>query len=273
MILLNDILNLSEDELKRTKIRFNKDNNDKVDPFEPLTLFIEKHERLYEGQFWNYQKKKSFKVDQIAIGFIKMKNDKWLLFDISTITKDLNKLDGMGYEYETMEKYRKYFGRLIVHYKNTSQNLIRNAKSVIDQCEVHRILDDIYKGEDFPGYENIDLSWNELARVINKEDWKVALGNQKGVYLITDIENGKRYVGAAYREGEMILGRLKDYVTNGHGGNKDLKTLGFDYIKRNFRYSILEIYKSTTDTNIITNREQHWMKILMTKNKKFGYNN
>jgi len=35
MILLNDILNLSEDEIKNTKIRFNKGN----DEFNPIELF------------------------------------------------------------------------------------------------------------------------------------------------------------------------------------------------------------------------------------------
>lgn len=45
----------------------------------------------------------------------------------------------------------------------------------------------------------------------------------------------------------MIWGRWKDYIANGNGGNIELKSLDFEYIQKNFRYSILEIYKSTTD--------------------------
>lgn len=71
----------------------------------------------------------------------------------------------------------------------------------------------------------------------------------------------------------MLLGRWRNYVNNGHGGNKDLKQLDFEYIKANFRYSILEIYKSTTEDKVIINREQNWMRILLTKDKRIGYNN
>ena len=269
MILLNDILNFTQSELKNIKIRFNQSNNKDYDP---IKLFKEKNKGIYDGQFWNYSKTKSFQVGQVAIGFIKIGVDKWLLFDISKITRDLEKYDAVGYEYQTLEEYKKYFGRLIVRYKNRSQNMIRKAENVINECEVFEIINDTFEDDSFPGYENISLSWQELNRVIEKKDWRTALENQKGVYLITDIESGKRYVGSAYGE-YMLLGRWKNYIENGHGGNKDLKNLDFEYIKANFRYSILEIYKSTTDDKYIINREHHWMKVLLTKDKRFGYNN
>jgi hypothetical protein len=269
MILLNDILCLSQSELVNTKIRFNKNNNN---DYNPLELFKEKDIGLYNGQFWNYKKVKSFHEGQIAIGFLKLDIDKWLLFDISKIEKDLNIYEGVGYEYKTIKEYEKYFGRLIIKFKNKSQNLIRKAQNVIDECEIFEIISDTFEDDGFPGYENVDLTWLELSKVIDKKEWKVALENQKGVYLITDVETGKRYVGSAYGE-NMILGRWKDYIKNGHGGNKDLKQLEFDYIKDKFRYTILEIFKTTTDDKIIINREKQWMKVLLTKDKKFGYNN
>lgn len=267
-ILLNDILNFSEEDLQKIKIRFNKSNNS---DFEPIKLFKENKKGLYVGQFWNYANK-SFKLGEITIGFLRISDDKWLLFHIGIITKDLNLYNTVGYEYETLEKYEKYFGRLIIKYKNKSQNLIRYANSVINECEVFEILNDTFDDDGFPGYDNVDLSWHDLKRVIEKKDWKTALENQKGIYLITDIETGKRYVGSAYGE-NMLLGRWKNYVETLHGGNKDLKNLSEEYIKNNFRYSILEIYKSTIDDKVIINREHYWMKILLTKNKKFGYNN
>jgi len=268
-ILLNDILKFTDFELANVKIRFNKSNNGDYDP---IKLFKEKDEGLYTGQFWNYSKNKSFQVGQIAFGFIKIDSDKWLLFDISKITKDLDKFDGVGYEHQTLEKYSKYFGRLIIRYKNKSQNMIRKADSVIGECEVYEIINDTFSDDDFPGYENVDLSWKELKRVLDRKDWKTALENQKGVYLITDINTGRRYVGSAYGE-NMILGRWKSYIHNGHGGNKDFTQIEFEYIKENFRFSILEIYKSTTEDRIIINREHFWMRILLTRDKRFGYNN
>lgn len=68
----------------------------------------------------------------------------------------------------------------------------------------------------------------------------------------------------------MILGRWRAYVKTGHGGNVGLKILSFDHIKQNFKYSILGIYKSTTDDQIIIERESWWKEVLQTR--KFGYN-
>lgn len=69
----------------------------------------------------------------------------------------------------------------------------------------------------------------------------------------------------------MLHGRWKDYVQTGNGGNIELKGLSFDYIKNNFKYSILEIFKSTTDDETIIGRESCWKEVLLTRGS-FGYN-
>lgn len=268
MILLNDILGLTEKEIENTKIRFNKENDD----WNPLQLFVTGNGKLMDGQLWNYSKRRSFKEGQIAIGFIRLDSEKWLLFSVSEITRDLNILNGVGYEYKNIEKYQKYIGRLIIRFKNTDQNLVRIASSVIGKCEVVEIMEDVYQGYEFEGYDNVNISYAELKIIINRKDWKTALINQKAIYLITDIESGKRYVGSAYGD-TMLYGRWLAYVDSYHGGNKDLKKLDKNYIQENFRYSILEIFKSNTDNETILKREQFWMKLLLTKDKRFGYNN
>lgn len=266
-IKLNDLLQL--DNLKNVKIRFNLmfANN-----WNPIEIFKNGDiNTLLEGQYWNYKKRKSFKDGQITIGLIRIKANEnlWLLFHVGRITKDLNKFDGIGYEYEIMQNYKKYFGRLIVKFKNKSQAMIRNAYSVIDDCEVLQILPYTFDNDIFPGYEKVNISWSEMSRVIEKETWKTALQNQKGVYLITDISNGKMYVGSAYGE-NMILGRWRSYIKTGSGGNKGLKNLKFEHIKKNFRYSILDIYKSTTNDQIIIERECWWKEVLQSR--VHGYN-
>lgn len=147
--------------------------------------------------------------------------------------------------------------------------MIRNAESVIDECEVAQILPDVFDNDIFPGYDKVNISWQELSRVIEKETWKTALQNQKGVYLITDISNGKKYIGSAYGD-QMILSRWKSYVKTGDGNNKQLKELDFEHLKENLRFSILDIYKSTTDEKIIIERESWWKEVLLSR--KFGYN-
>ena len=264
---LNDILNL--DNLSNVKIRFNLmfDGN-----WNPIEMFKNNEmDTILGGHYWNYDKKKSYREGQITVGFIRIKSneDLWLLFHIGRITKDLNIQNGVGYEYEVLTDYEKYFGRIIVRFKNKSQNMVRKAESVIDDCEIAQILPDVFDNDIFPGYDKVNISWNELSRVITKDNWKTALRNQKGVYLITDASNGKMYVGSAYGD-EMILNRWKSYVKTGNGGNKELKELDFQYIKDNFRYSILDIFKSTTDEKTIIERESWRKETLLSR--KFGYN-
>jgi hypothetical protein len=226
---------------------------------------------MLEGQYWNYNKHKSYKIGQITIGLVKIKpnEDLWLLFHIGKINKDLNKLNAVGYEFQALPEYEKYVGRLIVKFKNKAQTMIRNATSVIDDCYVSQILPDTFDNDLFPGYEKVNITWHEMQRVIEKDNWKTALQNQKGVYLVTDVSNGKMYVGSAYGE-TMILGRWKAYLNTGHGGNHGLRELSLEHIKQNFKYSILDIYKSTTDDQIIIDRENWWKEVLQSR--KFGFN-
>ncbi|MEO7658114.1 MAG: GIY-YIG nuclease family protein [Pyrinomonadaceae bacterium] len=147
--------------------------------------------------------------------------------------------------------------------------MVEKAESVINDCRVLQILEDTFDDDIFPGYENVNLSWHDLRRVLTKSVWQTALENQKGVYLITDEANGKMYVGSAYGT-EMLYGRWLSYVRTGHGGNVELKNFDIDYVKRYFRYSVLDIFKSTIDDSVIRNRETWWKNALMTR--KFGYN-
>lgn len=264
-IKLNDILQLTD--LDNVKVRFITMSGAK---WSPVEVFKNNGvQDLLNDHYWNYEKKKSYKEGQTTVGLARIQDDLWLLFHIGKITKDLNKFNAIGYEYETLSEYEKYFGRLIVKYKNKVQTLVRLANSVINECDVDQILPDVFDNDIFPGYDKVNISWNELSRVIEKDTWKTALQNQKGVYLITDISNGKKYVGSAYGE-NMILGRWQSYVKNGNGGNVGLKVLDFDYIKINFQYSILDIFKSTIDDQVIIQRESWWKEVLHSR--KFGYN-
>ena len=150
-ILLNEILKL--DDLNNVKIRFNlmfRGNWNPIDFFKNADT-----ETLLEGQYWNYKRNKSYKKGQITIGFIRLNdNNLWLLFHVGRVTRDLNKFDGVGYEYEVLSDYEKYFGRLIVKFKNKAQTMIRLATSVIDECEVVQILPDTFDNDIFPGYDN-----------------------------------------------------------------------------------------------------------------------
>jgi hypothetical protein len=46
-----------------------------------------------------------------------------------------------------------------------------------------------YSGRSFPGFDDIDLSFDELESLVRNDrtDWKAALESIKGIYVITDV--------------------------------------------------------------------------------------
>ncbi len=133
--------------------------------------------------------------------------------------------------------------------------------------EVQEILREPFSGRSFPGLESIDLSFEELEALIRlaRPDWKAALSSVKGVYLISDVVTGKRYVGSAYGD-RGIWSRWSDYVETGHGGNVELRALVTDptleYCRRAFRFALLEYRAAATPDDMIVGREKYWKGIL-----------
>ena len=148
--------------------------------------------------------------------------------------------------------------------------------TVRNDLEVLQLLPAAFDGDEFPGYDNVRLSYTQLASILErrKQTWIAALENQKAVYLITDTNNGKQYVGSATSDNGMLLQRWSNYVENGHGGNKELVTLvkekGFDYVQKYFQYSILESYNARIDDCVVLKRESWWKDVLQSR--RFGYN-
>ena len=271
-ILLKDLLNFTDNELSSVKVRFNQYNG----ADNPMDLYKNNPDIVNtQWLFWN-TKKRNFYEGQIAVCLLKLSYDKWLLTTIKHITKDLGILGGVSYEGEEIEEYKPLFGRVIVQYHKTSQSQCRYFSELQDEFVVNQILPDKFDGEDFPGYDKVRLSFSQLETIITrqKKDWVSALSNQKAVYLITDKNNGKLYVGSATSENGMLLQRWSNYVRDGHGGNKELKELvknfGFDYVKKHFQYSILENYNAKVDDHIILARESWWKETLQSRT--WGYN-
>lgn len=77
--------------------------------------------------------------------------------------------------------YRKYFGRLVLKYHNTKRGMGRTYMSIMDELEVIELLPTAYDGDDFPGYENIRLSFSQLEAIIcnKRSGWLDALRNQR----------------------------------------------------------------------------------------------
>jgi len=272
LLYLNDLLKLDDAELNNTKIRFTQSNGKS----DPLGEYLDCPDLINVQAFFWRTEQRYFKVGQTAICLLKLTNDTWLLTTIKEITNELGVTKGINYEGKELERFQAYFGRVVVRYHKKHQAQGRYAKHIMDMLEVAQILPALFDGDEFPGYDKVRLSFSQLETIItrSKRDWVAALENQKAVYLITDTNNGKQYVGSAYGENGMLLSRWRSYVENGHGGNKELveivKRLGFDYVKQHFQYSILENYNARVDKGIILERESWWKATLRTRN--FGYN-
>lgn len=167
-------------------------------------------------------------------------------------------------------------GRLKISMKRPSRAKSLRLESYYSQMIVSELLREPYSGERFPGYENIAIDFGHLESIIrsSRPDWKTALENVKGIYLITDKKNGKKYVGSAYGDAG-VWARWSCYVGTGHGWNDELMKLirakGPGYARRNFRFALLEYRAEKTDDKVIIQREAYWKDALMSRGK-WGYN-
>ena len=291
-IKFTSLLHLSDEDMSNLKLIFNSNwyyNVEKQTPeviaklgnvsrdFDLLYMYRSDESALVGEVVKKHSpnKHKRFKTGDIAFCFIPYSSDKdWLLVNAYRVLDDSKFL--VDADEESFAEYAPFFGRLVVHFEDKGRNVVVRSEDIINSIYVKTILERPYNelGEDFPGYENVDLSWSDLRRVLKLKNWQTALENQKGVYIITDTATNKRYVGSAYGD-DMLLGRWRRYAENGHGGNKELKALveekGLDYVEKNFRYSILDIYKSTANDEEIIARESWWKNILLTRGD-YGYN-
>lgn len=176
-----------------------------------------------------------------------------------------------------LDLHREYVGRLLVASKGPGvQGRAFKLENYFSDLRVAQILESPFEGEEFCGFENIEHSFSQIEAVMrqNRTDWKSALENVKGVYLITDRKNGKMYVGSAYGE-SGIWSRWSCYINTGHGGNDQLSKLirskGLGYARENFYFSVLEFRPMRTDDQAIIDREQYWKRVLQSC--EFGYNN
>lgn len=241
---------------------------------EPLDVFV-RDQNEWKG--WNSGRSTKSKRDDFSRRYIfslirfYSQPDKWLfggIFEVKERNKDINTV-------QLDQLYNEYIGRLLIYYpgprvRGRAFYLEKHYSNLI----VAQVFDKPYSGEAFCGYENIEHGFSQLESIFkqNKQDWKAALENVKGVYLIVDKNNGKMYVGSAY--GDFgIWSRWSCYIGTGHGWNDELTKLikanGIQYARDNFQFSILEYRSMKTDDQVIINREQYWKRALLTGS--FGY--
>lgn len=104
--------------------------------------------------------------------------------------------------------------------------------------------------ERFPGYAKVFLTFDELQTIVlhprKNRDWHAALAAVKGIYVVTNTNDGTAYIGkAAGIRG--FLGRWGDYIkSGGHGNNVELrkKVVADPAYVDGLRWSILHVLPS-----------------------------
>lgn len=271
---LNDLLRIPKDKFQDVRVKLNVHS-----PYEdPREVYKNNPEGINtDWLFWYDGRRRYYPYAEIwVVCLIRIGYDMWLLTTIKRITKLLDVKEGVGYEGEEIEDFKSLYGRVILRYHKADRSVVRRYSTVADELIVHELLPDTFDDDQFPGYDNVRLTYDQLYRIVRnqKRDWVTALANQKAVYLITDNRTGKMYVGSATSENGMLLARWRNYVDSGHGGNDGLRKLvkkkGLPYVRQHFVYSILENYNARVDDQIVLGRERWWKETLLTR--KFGYN-
>ncbi len=202
--------------------------------------------------------------------------DKWLFGGAYRVLSRKKVNHAHSYEIELLDESQPFIGRMKISLKRPSRARAVKFEKHYKDLTVGEILASPYAGEAFCGYDQIDIGFPMLESIIaiQRSDWKAALENAKGVYLITDTCNGKRYVGSAYGD-TGIWSRWGCYIGTGHGYNDELtrliKVSGIEYARRYFRFALLEHRTMKTDDNVVIQREQYWKRVLLTRGD-YGYN-
>lgn len=151
--------------------------------------------------------------------------------------------DGWYYDLQKLDGFGDLTNRVMIEWGKAALTWHQFFDEENDK-EVVEILPEGYV-KDFPGFDNIILSFKDLEQIIKKPDankeWKRMLSSVAGVYLIFDRESGNQYIGSASGK-EGVWGRWADYIADGTGGNKKLQDLvnGNENYKYNFQYSLLK---------------------------------
>ncbi|WP_109506829.1 GIY-YIG nuclease family protein [Nocardioides speluncae] len=117
--------------------------------------------------------------------------------------------------------------------------------------------------EPFPGFDHLVVDFDRLQAVISDPRyaaWRTALSSVIGIYLITDLSDGRQYVGKADGN-DTLLQRWTAYATSGHGGNVELKKRE----RTNFQFSVLRVLDPSTASTDVNAVESHYKTALGTR--------
>lgn len=91
---------------------------------------------------------------------------------------------------------------------------------------------------------------------------------ESGIYTITNIIDGKIYVGSSAKSIKLRISSHKNDLRKNKHKNPYLQNSWNFYGENNFVFEVLEYYPS----NLVISMEQYWINMLNVTNRKYGYN-
>lgn len=238
---------------------------------QPLDALAKSDDDWLEWQIYSGDKRQRF-VKDFIVSFAQISGSSFLfggIFKIKSRSAD-------GYDVEYTDKHQDLIGRLVLNYTgNNWRSTCFTPSYIFSNSQIKGINESRYHGERFISFDEINHDFGALEVIVKNDllDWKAALKSVFGIYLITDKETGKHYIGSAYGE-DGIWGRWSSYIYTYHGNNTDLidifKEKDALYFKKNFKFCILEIIPSTKSQDEVIRKESLWKEKLFTR--KFGLN-
>jgi len=169
------------------------------------------------------------------------------IWDDEIIREETNYAGVDAFDLEWVETGADYCERLLVNWgrgaRAWSQWAGRNPKGVLEV----RLQP---QEPPFPGFTRFLSRISALPTYT--QSWVGALESVRGIYLLV-TEKGDQYVGSA-TGADGFMGRWRQYLTNGHGGNVLLRTAGH----RDYTVTILEVASPDMSQEDILAREAFW---------------
>ncbi len=272
MLKLIDLLRLSDVQLGDYKIHCATD--DQASAWRPL-------EQYFDGSFeWGQarQAQANFECEHVLTLINLGDGKRWLFVGVYRVAgvRKVRETGWSGFLYTLSQVpgLDHLVGRAIIHFPKAFRNCYLVGKNHEEQLIVSSILEKRMSIAPFPGFNRVRISFALLKSIIRQDhpSWHTALANVAGVYLVTDKNTGKHYVGSAYG-GVGLWERWRFYANAVHGDNKELLEIlrikGDDYAE-NFQFSLVEICDINGSKEDIIARETHWKEVLMSR--EFGLN-
>lgn len=284
MIKLKDFLKVPNED--RTKIKFNMNPSDKN--VKAWDLLLEDDPEWINMNSWK-TKQTNNNLNHadylIALAQYYPYGPQYFMFGgIYKVEKVMPEVfNERGYKLTLMDEYQDYIKRMIIKIDKPIGRVVYNRRysTIQEQLnpEVYEIAPNVKLGH-FPGYQNVSVNHKELQQIVmrNEPSWHEALTNVKGVYAITDLSDGRIYIGSASGNTSGIWQRWSSYANlkEPTGGNKGfnylVEKMGTSHIISNFKYSILEIFDTKTKMEIIIERENYWKNVFDTKRHGLNFN-